>query len=365
MKCGVGDYTHALAGALANQPDMQVAVLTSQSGFGAGREAKFEVFPIMRRWALTELTRVIGTIREWRPDCIHVQYPSLGYRTGWLPSFIPLIGAGMGTPVVQTWHEAYSRRYLPGMLLKAIVPGEVIVVRPEYRKCLIPVSQWLLRRKKFVFIKNASVFRRADITEEEQEALKRRFQKRGQRLVVFLGFIFPEKGVDLLFEICDPAANCIVIAGESKSTPSYDRVIHDLANSERWVQKVTLTGFLPQDQAGALLRVADAVVLPFRAGGGEWNTSIHGAVSQGTFVLTTSTVRNGYDDKRNIYYAKVDDIEEMKRALAQYSGLRKHTQDTDDADKKDWEQIAADHRAVYLRRLSGKAVSPDHASLAR
>jgi hypothetical protein len=64
-----------------------------------------------------------------------------------------------------------------------------------------------------------------------------------------------------------------------------------------------VTGFLAPEQAGRLLAAADAAVFPFLDGGGEWNSSIHGAAAQGTFVLATSMNKRGYDAAKNIYYA--------------------------------------------------------------
>ena len=87
----------------------------------------------------------------------------------------------------------------------------------------------------------------------------------------------------------------------------------------RWDGKVTFTGFLSHREAAALLAVADAVILPFRAGGGEWNTTIHAAVLQGTFVLTTSSTERGYDETHNVYYAEPDNLTEMRSALDTYA----------------------------------------------
>jgi len=101
-----------------------------------------------------------------------------------------------------------------------------------------------------------------------------------------------------------------------------------------------------------LLAVADAVVLPFRDGGGEWNTSIHGATLQGTIVITTSQSGSGYDKKHHVYYAKVDDVQEMRSALEVYAGRRRE----DDAhpDKNAWREIAAEHHLLYEHLLAGR-----------
>jgi hypothetical protein len=89
--------------------------------------------------------------------------------------------------------------------------------------------------------------------------------------------------------------------------------------------KVAVTGFLPPVETAKLLAVADAVVLHFRDGGGEWNSSLHGASVQGTFVLTNSLETQGYDEDANINYALPGDVPSMQRALRQYSGRRRRS----------------------------------------
>ena len=85
------------------------------------------------------------------------------------------------------------------------------------------------------------------------------------------------------------------------------------------------------------------MVLPFRDGGGEWNSSIHAAVAQGTFVLSTSRTETGYDPTRNVYLAEVENVDEMKVALTSYAGTRRNTA----MDPDEWISIADRHQAFY------------------
>ena len=151
--------------------------------------------------------------------------------------------------------------------------------------------------------------------------------------------MLPHKRVELLFEIADPATDQIVIVGEMIHKGDYLNEIKRRATVESWLEKVTFTGFLPNTDVAALLTIADAVILPFRNGGGEWNTSIHGAVLNGAFVITTSLTQNGYDKKRNVYFAKVDDVQEMRSALDTYAGVNR--QYDADIDRDEWQHIAS------------------------
>ena len=345
MRCGVGDYSFNLAKALIAEPNIHVGVLTSALDKGADQLDRVEVFPIIKKWCLVEVLKVVKIIRIWSPDIVHIQYPTQGYGNGLLPWVLPIIAFFMRKKVVQTWHEVYSRRTAPKLFLKSIVPSGLVFVRPQYEESLHPQLHWALWGKKTKFIPNASAIPRVDFDNLERDVIKYRYLKNQQRLIVFFGFIYPHKGVELLFEIADSAVDHIVITGEVDKKDRYYQEILRRASTEAWLGKVTITGFLPVADVAELLSVADAVILPFRTGGGEWNTSIHGAVLNGAFVLTTSLFQSGYDKKCNVYYAKVDDIPEMKLALVNYVGSRRKYDV--DIDRNEWQGIAKRHCLLY------------------
>ena len=172
-----------------------------------------------------------------------------------------------------------------------------------------------------------------------------------KRLIIFFGFIYPNKGIELLFEIADPSSDQIVIAGEIGTDSSYYQSILNKSAIKTWADKATVIGFIPATDISALLAVADAVVLPFRSGGGEWNRgSVKASVTHGAFTITTSQTKNGYDKKHNIYYAKVDDVQEMKSAMNTHAGKRRDY-DTD-IDKDEWRDIANQHIKIYQEMIT-------------
>lgn len=349
MRCGVGDYSYSLAKALAVAPEIHVGVLTSVSGGKMGKIDGIEIFPVIKKWGLIEALKIIKIIRHWSPDIVHIQYPTQGYSNGFLPWVLPIIAFMLRKKVVQTWHEGYGRRSAPKLLLKAIIPGGLVVVRPQYKDSL-PISlRWALWNKQYVFIRNASPFPKIDLDEKTKVDLREQYLKGQKRLIVFFGFVYPNKGAELLFEIADPDSDQIVIAGEIVEASEYQQKIMKLATAKPWLGKVTVTGFLLPADIAALLAISDAVVLPYRVGGGEWNTSIHAAVLQGTFVITTSMSRHGYDEKLNTFYAKVDEVQEMKSALDTYSGTRRKNDPYFDRDE--WKEIANKHISLYRALL--------------
>jgi len=352
MKCGVGDYSCNLAKALILDSEVYVGVLTSTKVGEMGNFEGIEIFPVMKSWNIFETFKVMKIIRQWLPDIVHIQYPTQGYGTGKLPWALPMICFLLNKKVVQTWHGGYGNgiRDLLKFLLKIIIPGPLVVVYLRYEKIFHPHFHWALRKKMPVFIPNSSSIPRVDLSGEEKNVLKNQYLKNQERLVVFFGFVYPYKGVEFLFEIADPVSDQIVIAGEIDGKGDYAHKIIKFASAEPWIGKVTITGFLPAVDVGALLAVADAVILPFRSGGGDWNTSLLGAVLNGAFVITTSLTQNGYDPKRNVYFAKVDNVKEMKAALSTYAGIRRKY--AADIDNDGWSEIAAVHCSLYENFLS-------------
>lgn len=346
MKCGVGDYSFSLVKSLTQYKDIHIGVLTSESAARSTESSKVDVFPIISKWSFSEIFKVLNLVRRWRPGIIHIQYPTQGYGRGLLPAVLPLVGFFCGLKVVQTWHEGYSgRRNIIELVLKSFIPGALVVVRPNYIEKVHPWFRWMFSEKSFIFIENASSIPRVVLDLEEKRMLRETYLRGQKRLIVFFGFLHFQKGVDLVFDVANPDIDHLVIIGEADSNTDYEKLILNSANVAAWRGKVTLTGFLPAADVARMLAVADAVVLPFRVGGGEWNTSIHGAVLNGAFVLTTSLSKNGYDSKRNQYCAKVNDVEEMKAALQQYAGARRRQDETIDRDE--WLTISEKHRSLY------------------
>ena len=119
--------------------------------------------------------------------------------------------------------------------------------------------------------------------------------------------------------------------------------------------KVNFAGFLPPEELADLIAISDAVILPFRLGGGEWNTSIHGAVANRAYVITTSKDRQGFDVQTGVHYAPIDDVGDMKSALALAPQRRPPLgAGRLGADVDAWRSIARTHFDIYQRLLKSQ-----------
>ena len=354
MKCGIGDYTAQLAAALARRAGVSVAVLTS-AGAAAPADRAFEVMAVARGWHWSERAPLLAAARSWRPDVAHMQFPTQGYGRAKLPWLMPALLAAAGFRVAQTWHEYVTQDSVPALkhsllnLPNALAGDGLAVVRPNFMERMTPWYRALVRRKLFRLIPNAPSIPVIRWTDAEREAKRRALAPGGERIVAYFGFAYAAKGIEQLFEIADPAHDRLVLVCDLDASDPYQRGILERAAAADWAGRVTVTGFQSPEEAGRILAAADAAVFPFRAGGGEWNTTLQGAAAQGTFVLTTSRPARGYDAARNIYVAGIDDVAEMRRALAEYAGRRRANHGGDAPPT--WDSIAAAHHELYEAML--------------
>lgn len=353
MKCGVGDYLYSLASALTEHGTHENAVLTSSDACAVNDQNRFEVYPIINKWGLDAVPVIIRFIRKWRPDIVHIQYPSQGYAQGGgklrslTVALLPLLAIISNKRVVQTWHE-YTTESVGSklnFLLRGLVPSRIIVVRPDFNTNASLLVRSLARIKKPTFIRNASSIPKYKFSFERLSGTRLKFLQGQQRLIVFFGFLYPHKGAEQLFQIADPKRDQLLFLGDYEEASTYMAEFKKTMLSDTWSGKARLLGFLPPEEVSLILSIADAVILPFKRGGGEWNTSLHAAVAHHRFVITTSPTRRGYDKASNIYFCPADDIAAMKQAL----DSQMITVDAVGPDKvaDDWQIIAQQHIDLY------------------
>ena len=339
MMDSVGDYTSQLAQALARDPTNKVAVLTSAEAGPATTRQDIDVLPYISSCKLSEAPSILREVRRWKPDLVHLQFPSGPECDRVLPILLLLYLRWTGTPVIQTWHfignTFQAFRTLPfGFLSFWSVPCAVFVVDESYLEWSKSWTRFFIRHKTLRFVPNGSAIPSVELGEAERLDYRMRYAAPQKKIIAYFGFLYPGKGVEQLFEIADATDSHIVIVGglfteenlrvlrkeKRQKFLTYAQNINRLANSDKWSGKVTLTGFLPPHDVACVLKAADAVVLPYSDGCKPYNTCLYAAQAQGTFVLTTSHDRSGYHPDENTYYARPNDIASMKAALVQYHG---------------------------------------------
>lgn len=350
LACGVGDYTALLARALAEQAGLTVGVLSGPAD-GVRAIPGVEILPPLPGWGPGCLRAAPAAARAWRPDLIHVQYPTRGYQRKLFPYWLPAALRGQPAPVVQSWHEPlFPRRTVLRYFVAALVPGPLVVMEPGYLGTLPAFLRPAVARKRPRLIQVPASIPPVSLTGQERAALREAYGVGAARMVAHFGRIMPAKGVELLFEIADPATDRLVLIGDLRPVDRYQREVLSLIEAAPWRGRVAVTGYLEAEAVGALLAAADVAVFPFRKGVAMRNTSFLAARQQGVYIVTTSLKRRGYDARENVFYAAPDDVGAMRQAL----GAERPSAVVAAPTGPSWPEVAAEHLALYAEALADR-----------
>ena len=344
MRCGVGDYTCKLVGALEQLPGVTAGVLTSVAAAASAHRPE-AFFPVMERWNLPSLPRIIRTIKKFGPDIVHLQYPASFGRVI-VPNFLPLVCQALGIAMVQTWHEhpIYSQ------MINALPNDTLVVVDPGYPASYRHPYRFMVRHKQCVTIPIGANIPRAELSAEQRKQVRIDFNSEECRLIVYFGFAIHQKGVEDLLQAADPATDRIVLMCELDPKDPYQAKIMALSESEKWQGKCFCKGYLENDEAASILAAADAAVFPFTDGATPRNGSILAARLQGTFVVTTHAHFRGYHAAEHTFYLAPGNRAGIREALELHAGERQVGAPA----VAGWNEIALRHRELYESILAAR-----------
>jgi glycosyltransferase involved in cell wall biosynthesis len=340
-QCGVGDYTCKLAEALAMQPQFYVGVLTTIKSERVATN-KVNLIELDQSWRFSEIPKIISAIRKWSPDIIHIQYPSQGFLFRRMPSLLPIVCRLAGFKVIETWHEPHSLRGIFHFLMQVVGASGLIFVFQSYFQKLPKVLSILIARLPKKVIPIGSNLPTSSLNVKDRMNVRFRYLGGKERLVVFFGFVYPNKGIELIFDIANPTTDTLFIVGGIKDE-IYAKELFKLAKIKGWEENVQFSGFISNEQAADILFAADAVVLPLLNGSRDNNGSILAALAQGTLVISTAVPPRGDEPERNLYTALPSNVNEMKSALNRHAGRRV----TPISIETSWNEIATAHVAFY------------------
>lgn len=346
--CGVADYIFRLESTLKSFENITIGVIVTKNNFR--KEDHLTNFLIeVEGWYWSELGRIKNAIKEWQPDIIHIQYPTQGFFNQRMPELLPLIFRVLGFKTVITLHEPPPNKYRTQLLSLLPILGSIgiIYVRPNLKDYYFPSIWKVLGNRKTALIFNSAAISKANLSEVHAADIKTELLNGRKRLIVFFGFIYRNKGLEDILEVMNPEVDQVIFIG-SIGDMSYVDQLKLMAKNKGVDKYINFTGFLDKQIVESYLAVADVVILPFKDGGGIWNSSIHSAVIQGTFVITTSLSNLGYDVVNNIYFVRPGDLVKIKYAICQYSGTKVTPKD----DAIIWQGIGRDHLSFFNYLLS-------------
>jgi len=313
---GVADYTRQLAVHLRPTGFEPLVVTTYEWARAAGEDA----VGVTERWDVRGVAAAARALRRLKLDLVHVQFaPSVfghSRAVGLLPLFLP-----GRIPLIVTLHEygvwsglGRGRRARCALWAAAERRGyadrETLLLAPRAACLLVPSPEHLgMLRARFPRQTPATLEVPIGLNVEVGTGDHARARADVRRelgaapdapLVVFFGFLHPEKALDRLIAALAavraqrPGAQLLLVGGaESHSVPSaaaqqLRRDLEQVAAACGVQDQVHFTGYLPGPEVSRLLQAADAAAFPFNAGVTRKSGSLLAALAAGLPVIATA-----------------------------------------------------------------------------
>jgi glycosyltransferase involved in cell wall biosynthesis len=328
LQGGVGDYTQALAGALAEH-GAEVHVITDVR-CAPPPAASFHVQAIIRRWSFPALFAIRSLASALRLDALNIQYQAAAYGLGAPIHFLPDVA---GMTCVTTFHDLR----IPYLFPKAGRLRGWAVTR-------------LARASRGVIATNA----------EDEAELRRRGVRRVTRIPIgsniapnppagydrtawraslglrpeefllgYFGFLNPSKGGDALIQMLaalrdrKAPVRLALIGGQIGASDPVNQQFG--AEIERLIRRYDLTGriihtgFVEAPLVSAHLLACDAVVLPYQDGASLRRGTLMAALAHGCAIITTQPAHTLAElrDGENIRLVPVGSVSALVLAVTE------------------------------------------------
>lgn len=319
--CGVGDYSDCLAAAL-QQVGVDVQVFTGGPG-----------------WGLVDTPSWQRRIANWRPDVVHIQYPTVGYGKGLAPQALSLLPTPF--PTVVTLHE-FSQAHLlrrVATLAFCLRSSALIFTTDFERQAFRGWAPSTYSRAHIIPIGSNIPFSTADGSRDPNE-------------VLHFGLIRPNRGLEEFLELARLSSECqapyrfVIIGSADERHMAYLDELRGRAAGlpVEWMLS------LPGHAVAERLSLGTFSYLPFPDGASDRRGSLLAALGNQLVVLTTrgqhtpcglSEVAAFVSDPKAAFEMldtlgqDVDRRTDMSRRGGRF------------AQRYSWEYIASQHVAVY------------------
>lgn len=294
---GVGDYSRALAQALAAQ-GVDVHVLTDRrcaDQIAAG----VTVHPLIARWSFPALLTIRDAARWLKLDWLNIQYQAAAYGLGAPIHFLPDLAGALS---VVTFHDLRIPYLFPKA--GALRPWAVTHLARAARGAVAadPADAAELRQRGIQ--KVAEIPIGSNIAPAPPAGYDRAAWRAGlgagpaDFVIGYFGFLNHSKGGDVLIQALAvlverrARVKLVLIGGAAGASDPTDAAFG--AQVARLIQRHGLenrihrTGFVAAPEVSAYLLACDAVVLPYRDGASLRRGSLLAALAHGCAVVTTT-----------------------------------------------------------------------------
>lgn len=325
--CGAEDYTVRLAEAL-EQYGLEVDILA-----GGGR-------------SVSETPSLIRRISGYRPDVVHVQYPTGNYGKSLVPQ--ALATTMPRVPVITTLHEFSESHLLRKVAdLPFALRSKALVFTSEYeRRHFLSWFPWVRKRSLVVPIGSNIPSYSGSV-------------RRDPSSIAYFGLIRPQKGLEEFLELAMLARDAgrpyrFAIVGDTAAR--YGRYPETLEERAKDLPVEWRIGLSPDEVSRSLSRSRFAYI-PYPDGASERRGSLLAALGNGTAMITTEGPQTPEALRSAVCFAA--DPPQALRLLDQLAS------DVDRADtlsaraieyaeRSSWRSIALAHRRLYERVSGGE-----------
>lgn len=282
-RCGIAAYTRALIAGLQTLPEMEVEVVPITEG----------------RQSTAHYTEQAERLNAPDVDVVHIQHEH-SFWGGILPraSAFWEMRYLISKPVVLTAHTTYSL-------------AELLKLRTERRPHKWLIKQMLVRNKPYRDSVDIAPFTTAMTivhTEAARQELiargakpayvvlvptgipdplpaptggssfRERFHLEGRRLATLFGYLSPNKGYELTFDILSslPEDVVFVIAGGARTTDMepYAAQLKERVAKAGLTSRVVITGFLSDEEVAEAMEASDIVLVPHTQATGSYSVTL-------------------------------------------------------------------------------------------
>jgi glycosyltransferase involved in cell wall biosynthesis len=299
MQGGVGDYTRALAQALARL-GQRVAVVTSVKGDWS--EPGISTYPVVKTWDYSSWGHVQRVLHAVNADVLHIQYQTAAFAMHPAINLLPLrLRATSPRPrTVFTYHDLRVPYLFPkaGPLRRWMTEGPArwcdAAIVTNVEDCI----QLGRSRLPFHVIPIGSNISTALPPGYDRAAWRAKLGVAPQEtLLCYFGFLNESKGGETLIRMMwdlvsqNRAVKLVMVGGlvgdSDPTNVAYLARITKLIEELKLTEHVLWTGFTSDEEVRANLVASDAAVLLYRDGASFRRGSFMAALSHGLPIITT------------------------------------------------------------------------------
>jgi len=315
--CGVGDYTSCLVRAL-RQTGIDVDVLTGQD------------------WSAAKALHLVRSVRSYRADVIHLQYPMLGFGYHLGPQMLSAL-----LPIVVTIHEVTQAHLLRRLSLYpfSLRSQKVIFTTEAERDYAIRWCPWVSGKETIIPIGS-----NIPVSAEPQRSQN--------NIIGYFGLIRPMKGLEQVIEaaaVLHARSSDLRIRIIGKLVPGREAYYSSLREKSG---DLPIEWCIGADDAAtsALIASCQFAYLPFPDGASERRASLIAFLEAGACIVTTHGEQTPRFINDAVRFANSpDDAIEIVNALKAdphaTSLLQANAQRA--SQRFSWQQIAQRHAELY------------------